>query len=86
MRNQDLTGRSLLLLGLLLPGIARAADGGTSDFGGPLFLIGGAIVVALILWIVIRGALSLTNRDDQEEDPAGVGVLEGIDEDEKKKK
>ena len=86
MRYQEPIRWALVLLGLVLPGFARAADGQPSDFGGPLFLVGAAIVVVLILWIVIRGALNLTNRDEQEDDPAGVGVLEDIDEDDKKKK
>lgn len=45
-----------------------------------------AIIVALVVLIglFITGAISLSRRDRSDEDEAGVGILEGIDEDEDK--
>lgn len=57
--------------------------------GNPLVLVGVVVVVILVLWMLIRGALSLGGKDDGNDDPSGVGILEGIDEDDddrKKKK
>jgi hypothetical protein len=40
----------------------------------------------VVLWLLIRGALSLSGKEDKDED-GGFGVLEGIDdEDEDRKK
>lgn len=57
--------------------------------GNPLVLVGVGVVVLLVLWMLIRGALSLGSKSDGEDDSSGVGILEGIDDDDddrKKKK
>jgi hypothetical protein len=47
-----------------------------------------AIIVGLVLVILlfIGGALGISRRDKSDEDEAGVGFLEGIDEDDEKPK
>lgn len=49
-----------------------------------------AIVIVLVLVgvvaLFIRGALGISARDKSDEDEAGVGLLEGIDEDDDERK
>ena len=52
--------------------------------GGDTLLVVGGFLAVVILWLVIRGALSVTRNDTSDEDPAGVGILDGIDEDDDK--
>jgi flagellar biosynthesis/type III secretory pathway M-ring protein FliF/YscJ len=54
--------------------------------GDPVIAIGVIVVLVLLLWLFIRGVLSIAGRDKSDEDDAGVGVLEGIDEDDDKPK
>ena len=66
-----------------LAGAARADASPLAIVGDPVVAIGIVVVLIAIIWLVIRGALSLT-RGEKDDDDAGVGVLEGIDEDEEK--
>ena len=47
-----------------------------------------AIIVGLVavIGLFISGALGISRRDKSDEDEAGVGILEGIDEDDEKPK
>lgn len=70
-------------------GVALADVPPSITDGNPLVLVGIGVVVVLVLWMVIKGALSLGGKDDGEDDSSGVGILEGIDDDDddrKKKK
>jgi hypothetical protein len=40
----------------------------------------------VLIGLFISGALSISGRDKSDEDEAGVGILEGIDEDDDKPK
>jgi hypothetical protein len=76
---------SVLVLVLAWSGIAKA-DVAAASTESTLFLVGAGLVVVVVLWLLIRGALSLSGKDDKDED-GGFGVLEGIDdEDEDRKK
>jgi hypothetical protein len=66
---------------------AARADGVTPSFmGDPVIAIGILVVLIVLVWLLISGALSISSRDKSDEDDAGVGVLEGIDEDDDKPK
>ncbi len=66
---------------------AARADVATPSFmGDPVIAIGIIVVLIALVWLLIRGALSISSRDRSDEDEAGVGVLEGIDEDDDKPK
>lgn len=52
-----------------------------SFYGNPAIAIGILVVLIVIVWLLIRGSLGISARDKSDEDEAGVGVLEGIDED-----
>jgi flagellar biosynthesis/type III secretory pathway M-ring protein FliF/YscJ len=54
--------------------------------GDPVIAIGIIVVLIALVWLLIRGVLSISSRDKSDEDDAGVGVLEGIDEDDDKPK
>ncbi len=49
--------------------------------GDPVIAISILVVLIVIVWFLIRGALSISARDNSDEGEAGIGVLEGIDED-----
>ena len=69
-------------LGLVLASVlsARADLAPRADAGdGTLYFVGAGLVV--VLWLLIRGALCLSGKEDADEEAGGVGVLEGIDED-----
>jgi ABC-type nickel/cobalt efflux system permease component RcnA len=76
---------SVLVLVLAWSGIAKA-DVAAASTESTLLLVGAGLVVVVVLWLLIRGALSLSGKEDKDED-GGFGVLEGIDdEDEDRKK
>jgi hypothetical protein len=75
-----------LLSGLLIATSAARADLAPTPAGSPLFLIGAAAVLVIVLWLLIRGALSLPDSSNDTDDGAGVGTLEGIDEDDDERK
>jgi hypothetical protein len=71
-------------LGLVLASVlsARADLAPRGDAGdGTLYFVGAGLIVVVVLWLLIRGALSLSGKEDADEEAGGVGVLEGIDED-----
>lgn len=67
-------------------GAAQAQSATPSFVGDPVIAIGILVVLIVIVWFLIRGTLGIAARDKSEEDDAGVGVLEGIDEDDDKPK
>lgn len=67
-------------------GAARADVATPSFMGDPVIAIGIIVVLVLLVWLLIRGALSISSRDKSDEDEAGIGVLEGIDDDDDKPK
>ncbi len=69
----------LALIALVVAGPAQA-DVAAGPSQGELLLLVGGIVAAIVIWLLIRGALSLSGKDSENDD-AGVGALEGIDED-----
>jgi len=75
-----------LLFGMLLATSAARADLAPTSVGSPLFLIGAVAVLVIVLWLLIRGALSLPDSSNDSDDGAGVGTLEGIDEDDDERK
>lgn len=62
-------------------GVAHAQAETPSFVGDPTIAIGILVVLIVIVWVLIRGSLSISARDKSDEDAAGVGILEGIDED-----
>jgi hypothetical protein len=75
-----------LLSGLLLASTAARADLAPTSVGSPLFLLGAVAVLVIVLWLLIRGALTLPDSSSDSDDGAGVGTLEGIDEDDDERK
>jgi len=75
-----------LLSGLFLTAAAARADLAPTPVSSPLFLIGAVAVLVIVLWLLIRGALSLPGNAGDSDDSAGVGTLEGIDEDDDERK
>lgn len=73
---------------LFSAGLAKAdlAPPPASPESQPLLLVAAGVLVVIVLWLLIRGALSLSQRDGSDGDDAGVGVLEGIDEDDDDRK
>ena len=67
-------------------GAARADAATPSFMGDPVIAIGIVVVLVALVWLLISGALSISSRDKSDEDEAGVGILEGIDEDDDKPK
>ena len=67
-------------------GVALADAGVPAFMGDPVIAIGILVVVVALIWLLIRGVLGIAARDKSDEDEAGVGVLEGIDEDDDKPK
>jgi len=75
-----------LLTGMFFATSVAYADLAPSPVGNPLFLIGAVAVLVIVLWLLIRGALSLPGNANDADDSAGVGTLEGIDEDDEDRK
>lgn len=71
---------------LLLAAPAARADASVPSVSGDVLLGIGALVAAVIIWIVIRVALNMSRNNEGEDDKAGVGILDGIDEDDDKKR
>ena len=67
-----------------VPGAAFAAEAPVSITGNAWVAIGIIVVVVALVWFLISGTLGITARDKADDDEAGVGVLEGIDEDDDK--
>jgi hypothetical protein len=67
-----------------LANAAHAADATPGFQGDPVFAIGILLIVVAVLWYFITGVLGVAARDTSDEDEAGVGLLEGIDEDDDK--
>jgi hypothetical protein len=65
---------------------ARADASPVGFMGDPVIAIGIILVLVVLVWFFIRGALGIAARDKSDEDDAGVGILEGIDEDDDKPK
>jgi hypothetical protein len=65
---------------------AAYADGSVPSVSGDLLLGVGAVIAAVILWFVIRAALSMSGSSGDDDDKAGVGILDGIDDDDDAKK
>ena len=74
----------------LLSATPALADLAPEPLTGNVWVAGGIVLVLVVIVVLfIRGALSISKGDKSDEDEAGVGVLEGIDEDDdsgKKKK
>jgi hypothetical protein len=67
--------------------VAARADAATPSFmGDPVIAIGIIVVLIALVWLLISGVLSISSRDKSDEDDAGIGLLEGIDEDDDKPK
>ena len=75
-----------LVSGLLVSTSVARADLAPDPVSSPLFLIGAVAVLVIVLWLLIRGALSLPGNPNDADDSAGVGTLEGIDEDDDERK
>ena len=54
--------------------------------GDPVIAIGIIVLLLVLVWFFIRGVLKISSRDKSDGDEAGVGILEGIDEDDEKRK
>jgi len=65
---------------------AASAAASVPNVNGDVLLGVGALIAAVILWFVIRAALNMSGGSDDDDDKAGVGILDGIDEDDDKKK
>lgn len=79
---------AVAVLGFVLAEVSVArADVATPSTGGTLFLVGVGLVAVIVVWLLIRGALSLSGKNDKDDD-GGFGVLEGVDDedDEPRKK
>ena len=75
-----------LLSTLVLATSVARADLAPTPVSSPLFLVGAVAVLVIVLWLLIRGALSLPDSARDSDDSAGVGTLEGIDEDDDERK
>jgi membrane protein YdbS with pleckstrin-like domain len=64
-----------------------AADAQVPTLSGNSWIAMGILLVLVaVVALFIRGALGISSRDKSDEDEAGVGVLEGIDEDDDERK
>lgn len=87
-RAHGLTARFALTIAALVGG----ADAAFAQAHAPTITGNGWVAIAVIVGLVvliglfISGALGLSSRDKSDEDEAGVGLLEGIDEDDDKPK
>jgi hypothetical protein len=87
-----MTKASIMRLGASAVALAGAmgaarADAATPSFmGDPVIAIGIIVVLIALVWLLISGVLGIAGRDKSDEDDAGVGILEGIDEDDDKPK
>jgi hypothetical protein len=79
IRNVTLASVSGLVI--LMATSTAQADVAPPVTSQPLFLIAAGFVVLLVIWLLIRGALSLPGNEDKDEDHGGFGVLESADED-----
>jgi hypothetical protein len=71
---------------ILMATSTAQADVAPAVTSQPLFLIAAGFVVLLVIWLLIRGALSLPSNEEKDEDHGGFGVLEGVDEDDEDRK
>lgn len=62
------------------------ADASVPSVSGDVLLGVGAVVAAIIIWVVIRAALRISGNSGDGDDKAGVGILDGIDEDDDPKR
>jgi hypothetical protein len=67
-----------------LASVARADASPLAFMGDPVIAVGVIVALVLLLWLFIRAVLGVAARDKTDDDEAGVGVLEGIDEDDDK--
>ncbi len=87
MTNKAIARSGASLVALAAATGAAQADAGVPAFmGDPVIAIGIIVVLVAIIWLIIRGVLGIAARDKSDEDDAGVGILEGIDEDDDKPK
>lgn len=87
MTNKAIARSGASLVALAVATGAAQADAGVPAFmGDPVIAIGIIVVLVAIIWLIIRGVLGIAARDKSDEDDAGVGILEGIDEDDDKPK
>lgn len=87
MTNKAIARSGASLVALAAATGAAQADAGVPAFmGDPVIAIGIIVVLVAIIWLIIRGVLGIAARDKSDEDEAGIGVLEGIDEDDDKPK
>ena len=79
-------------IALTIAALAGGANAAFAQAQAPTISGNGWVAIAVIVGLVvliglfISGALSLSRRDKSDEDEAGVGILEGIDEDDDKPK
>ncbi|MBP6012426.1 MAG: hypothetical protein KBA31_09380 [Alphaproteobacteria bacterium] len=69
---------------LALAAGAQAQEHTPSISGNSWIAIGLVVGLVLLVFFFISGTLSVSRRDKSEDDDAGVGILEGIDEDDEK--
>lgn len=63
---------------------AQAQEHTPSISGNSWVAIGLVVALVLLIFFFISGTLSISRRDKRDDDAAGVGILEGIDEDDEK--
>lgn len=86
MSNSSILRVGVSALALATATGAARADAAPGFMGDPVIAIGIIVVLVVLVWFIIRGALGIASRDKSDEDDAGVGILEGIDEDDDKPK
>lgn len=88
LRAQELTVRIALTVAALggSAGTAFAQAQAPTITGNGWAAIAIIAVLVVLIGLFISGALSISSRDKSDEDDAGVGILEGIDEDDDKPK
>lgn len=69
---------------LALAACAQAQGQTPSISGNSWVAIGLVVALVLLIFFFISGTLSISRRDKRDDDDAGVGILEGIDEDDEK--
>ena len=86
MTKQNFPATGLAAISLFLALAPNAlADASVPSLKGDVLLGVGAVVAAIIIWFVIRAALGLSGKSGDSDDKAGVGILDGIDEDDDQK-
>jgi hypothetical protein len=68
------------------PGAAYAVEATPSIVGNGWVAIGIIVALVALIWLLISGSLGIAARDKSDDDEAGVGMLEGIDEDDEPKR